>query len=119
MKYPATMALLFSLAIPSIYAHEEQVKRTFSGTEGASAINLDIPGTRTGKFDFAGSGNLAPQQSSACPTGQVYVATLAGAAVFRFEDGSLLKLKLTEGFDCIDFVALAAVFRYQRGATQI
>ena len=33
---------------------------------------------------------------------------MAGAGVFRFQDGSLLKVKLTEGFDCIDFVALEA-----------
>ena len=32
----------------------------------------------------------------------------AGAGVFRFQDGSLLKVNLTEGDDCIDFVAQEA-----------
>jgi hypothetical protein len=33
---------------------------------------------------------------------------MVGAAVFRFQDGSLLKVKLTEGADCIDFLAQEA-----------
>ena len=30
---------------------------------------------------------------------------MAGAGIFRFQDGSLLKIKLTQGADCIDLVA--------------
>ena len=121
MKYTATMALMLNLGIAIAYANDRPVKMTFSGTEGASAINLQIPDTHTGEFNFAGSGTLgpftfrnveanggSPQQSSACPANQGYVPTMAGASIFRFHDGSLLKAKLTEGFDCIDFVALEA-----------
>jgi len=126
MKRIATMALLLNLGLASVYAHEKPVKMTFSGTEGASAIDLQLPDPHTGdkhtaEFNFAGKGTLGsftfrnveadgdfPQHSSTCPATQVYVQTIAGAGVFRFEDGSLLKVKLTEGFDCIDFEALEA-----------
>lgn len=100
--------------------------RLSSGTEGGSATDLQLPDPHTGdkhnsEFNFAGKGTLGsftftsvkaegdfPQQSSSCPANQVYVETIASGGVFRFEDGSLLKVKLTEGFDCIDFVALEA-----------
>jgi hypothetical protein len=120
MKHIATMALIFNLGVAGLYAQERPVKMTYSGTEAKSAIDLQIPGTQTAEFNFAGNGTLgpftfrnveadgAPQQSSACPATQVYVQTMAGAGVFRFQDGSLLKVKLTEGHDCIDFVALEA-----------
>ena len=85
MKYIATMALMLHLGVASVYAHDRPVKMTFSGTEGASAINLQIPDTHTGEFNFAGSGTLSsftfrnveaeagsPQQSGACPATQVF-----------------------------------------------
>jgi hypothetical protein len=121
MKHIGILALMFNLGVAGVYAHDRPVKMTYSGTEGASAINLQIQDTRTAEFDFAGNGSLgsftfrnveadavSPQPSSICPVNQVYVPTVAGAGVFRFEDGSLLKVKLTEGHDCIDFVALEA-----------
>ncbi|HWF37466.1 MAG TPA: hypothetical protein VG322_03040 [Candidatus Acidoferrales bacterium] len=121
MKHIATMALMLNLGVAGVYAHEKPVKMTFSGTEGASAINLQFADTHTGEFNFAGNGALGsftfrnveaeaafPQQSSACSANQVYFSTVAGAGVFRFQDGSLLKVKLTEGFDCIDFAAMEA-----------
>jgi len=126
MKHIATVALLLNLGVAGVYANQMPVKMTFSGTEGRSGIDLQIPDPhtgdkQTGEFNFAGNGTLGsftfrnveadgafPQQSSACPANQVYVETLAGAGVFRFQDGSLLKVKLTEGHDCIDFVALEA-----------
>jgi len=121
MKHIATMALMLNLGVAGVYAHEKSVKMTYSGTEAKSAIDLQFPDTKTGEFNFAGNGTLGsftfrnveadgafPQQSSACPANQVYFPTMAGAGVFRFQDGSLLKVKLTEGHDCIDFVALEA-----------
>ncbi len=126
MKHIAAMALMLNLGVAGLYAHEKPIKMTFSGTEGRSGIDLQIPDPHTGdmhtgEFNFAGNGTLGsftfrnveangdfPQQSSTCPANQVYVQTIAGAGVFRFQDGSLLKLKLTEGHDCIDFVALEA-----------
>jgi hypothetical protein len=121
MKHIATVLLLLDLGIGGVYAQERPVKMTFSGTESPSAINLQIPDTQTGEFNFAGNGTLgsftfrnveagggSPQQSDACPTTQLYVPTVAGAGVFRFHDGSLLKVQLTEGHDCIDFAAMEA-----------
>jgi hypothetical protein len=121
MKHIATIVLMLNLGVASVCAHEGTVKMTFSGTEAPSAINLKIQDTHTSEFNFAGNGTLGsftfrnveaegafPQQSSTCPATQVYFPTVAGAAVFRFRDGSLLTVKLTEGFDCIDFVALEA-----------
>jgi hypothetical protein len=122
MKHIATVALMLNLGVASVYAHEKLVKMTFSGTEGASAINLQQPDTNTGEFNFAGNGTLGsftfrnveangatPQPSSTCSgSSQLYFQTMVGAAVFRFQDGSLLKVKLTEGADCIDFLAQEA-----------
>ena len=121
MKHIATVALMLNFGVASVYAHEKPVRMTFSGTEAPSAINLQLPDTHTGEFNFAGNGTLGsftfrnveangatPQPSSTCPTTQVYSPTVAGAGVFRFQDGSLLKVNLTEGHDCIDFVALEA-----------
>lgn len=125
MKHLGTVALMLSVGVAAAYA-QRPLKMRFSGTEGASAIDLQIADPNTGhkhnsEFNFAGKGALGSftfrnveaegdslEQSSSCPANQVYVATLAGAGVFRFEDGSLLKVKLTQGFDCIDFVALEA-----------
>lgn len=128
MKHIATMALLLNLGIAGAYAQEKPVRMTFSGTEGASAIDLQYPDPHsgvknTGEFVFGGNGTLGsftfrnveadsdlrfPQQSSACPADQAFFATIAGGGVFRFRDGSLLTVKLKEGYDCIDFVALVA-----------
>jgi hypothetical protein len=128
MKHIATVALIFNLGVAGLYAQERPVKMTFSGTEGRSAIDLQYPdphsgAVNTGEFDFGGNGTLGsftfrnveadsdlrfPEQSSICPANQAYYSTIAGGGVFRFRDGSLLKVKLTEGHDCIDFVALEA-----------
>jgi hypothetical protein len=128
MKHIATMALIFNLGAAGLYAQERPVKMTFSGTEGRSAIDLQYPDPHSGaintsEFDFGGNGTLGsftfrnveadsdlrfPQQSSVCPANQAYYPTIAGAGVFRFRDESLLKVKLAEGHDCIDFVALEA-----------
>ena len=49
---------------------------------------------------------LAPQPSTACSgPSQANIAVVAGGGVFRFEDGSLLTVGITEGALCIDFAA--------------
>jgi hypothetical protein len=122
MKHIATIALMLNLGAAGVYAYEKPVKMTFSGTEAPSTINLQIPDTKTGEFNFAGKGTLGsftfrnveangatPQPSSTCSgPNQLYFPVVAGAAVFRFRDESLLKVNLTEGADCIDFAALEA-----------
>jgi hypothetical protein len=122
MKHIATVALMLNLGVAGVYAHDKPVnpvKMTFSGTGGAGAINLQQPGTANVEESEAGNGSLgrftlrvisaettSPQASSTCsgPT-HLYSLRVAGAGVFRFEDGSLLKVNVTEGDDCVDFAA--------------
>ena len=120
MKRIATLALVLNLGVAGLYAEHNSVQMVFSGTSGASPIDLKQPNTSTGEDRFEGSGSLgaftfrniralsaAPQPSSTCSgPGQFYFPNVAGAGVFRFQDGSLLKVNLIQGGDCIDFVAL-------------
>ena len=122
MKHIATMALMLNLGVAGVYAQQKPVKMMFSGTSGASSVNLQAPDTSNDEDNFAGNGTLgpftfrnveasatSPPPSSTCPgPNQLYFADPAGAGVFRFQDGSLLKVNLTEGGDCIDFVAQEA-----------
>jgi hypothetical protein len=92
---------------------------TFSGNAGASPINLNQPNTSTGEDNVAGDGTLGPftfrnvsamaktpQPSSSCAG--LFFSRVAGAGVFRFQDGSLLTVNLTQGSDCIDLVQMVA-----------
>ena len=122
MNHIATVALMLNLGVASIYAQQKPVTMTFSGTTGASAINLQQPNTTTGEDNLAGNSALGqftfrnisaettiPQQSSTCsgPT-KLYFVRVAGAGVFRFQGGSLLKVNLTQGEDCVDLAAQVA-----------
>jgi len=113
------MALMINLGVASVYAQQNRVKMVFSGTAAPSTINLQQPNTNNDEENFAGNGTLgpftfrnvrataaSPQPSSTCsgPT-QLYFPSVAGAGVFRFQDGGLLKVNLTQGGDCIDLVA--------------
>jgi hypothetical protein len=119
MKHIATVALMLNLGVAGVYAQQTSINMPFSGTSAPSAINLQVPGTSTGEDNFAGNGTLgqftfrdvtaettAPQPSSTCsgPT-KLHFLRVAGAAVLRFEDGSLLKVSLTQGDDCINLAA--------------
>jgi hypothetical protein len=125
MKHLATMALMLHLGVAGIWAQTgpvNPVNMTVSGTTAASTINL-TPGTPASEYDLAGDGTLgsftlrvvsastaSPRQSSTCSGAtKVYFAAVAGAGVFRFEDGGLLKGNLTGGGDCIDFSVGQAV----------
>jgi hypothetical protein len=118
MKHIATMALMLTLGVAGVYAEQKHtVEMTFSGTGAASVINLLYPGTNNSEDNSAGNGTLGPftfrnvrsinaipQPSSTCSgPAKIYVSSVAGAAVFRFQDGSLLKVALTQAGDCIDF----------------
>jgi hypothetical protein len=121
MKNIAAMALMLNLGVASVYAQHQPVKMSYSGTSGASAINLQQPGTQTGEENFAGNGVLgsftfllisaettSPQQpppSTCSGPANIYFSRVAGAGVFRFRDGSLLKVNLTQGADCVDLAA--------------
>jgi len=119
MKNIGIVALMFNFGVAGVYAQQRPVKMTFSGTAAASAINLQAPNTTTSEENFAGSGSLgpftfrnisaettSPQLSSTC-TGstRLYFLRVAGAGVFRFEDGSLMKVILMQGSDCVDLTA--------------
>ena len=119
MKHTATMALMLTLGAAGVYAQQISVNMMFSGDGGPSAIDLKHPNTNTGEENLAGNGtqgpftfrlikasNATPEPSTTCagPT-KFYFPNVAGAGLFRFFDGSLLKVNLTEGGDCIDFAA--------------
>src|SRR5919205_843042 len=117
MKNMAMAALMLNLGVAGVYAQQRPVNMTFSGTVEPSTIKLQ-PDTNTDEEDLAGNGTLgpftlrelhadtgSPQASTSCsgPT-KVFFPTVAGAGVFRFQDGSLLTVKLTPGSSlCIDF----------------
>jgi hypothetical protein len=112
----ATAAVL-TLGVAAAYAQESvNVKMTFSGTSENSANNLQQPNTSNDEDNFAGTGTLgsftlrnvraisnSPSSSDTCSgTNDLFLPELAGGGVFRFQDGSLLDLQLTQGGDCID-----------------
>ena len=113
MKHIVSMALMFTLGIAAVYAHEQPVKMTFSGTAVPSTVDLQQPNTSVGEENVAGKGTLgaftfrqvsthtAPPQSSSTCSGPYFPRT-KGAGVFRFQDGSLLTVNLVEGGDCVD-----------------
>ena len=118
MKHLTTIALM-NLVVAGAYAQQTPIKMTFSGTAGASPIDLKQPDTNTGEENLAGNGTLGaftfrvvkasangPQPNITC-TG-LYFQTVAGAGLFRFQDGSLLSVTLTQGGDCIDLVHMLA-----------
>jgi len=111
--------MVLHLAAAGIYAQQTPVKMTFSGTGGASPIDLKQPNTNNGEENLTGIGTLgsftfrmveatanAPQPSATCSG--AYFQTAAGAGLFRFRDGSMLNVTITQGGDCIDFVHLSA-----------
>jgi hypothetical protein len=116
MKYIATMALMLNLGVASVYAQHLTVKMAVSGTEAPSTVNLQQPNTSTSEDTYAGNGTLgsftyrdvraltnSPQPSSTCSgPNLIALSGSVGAAVFRFQDGSLLKVNLTQETDCID-----------------
>jgi hypothetical protein len=119
MKYIVALALMLTLGVASVYA-QRPVKMSYSGTSGPSAVNLQQPGTQTVEENFAGNGALGPftfriitaettspqQPPSTCSgAANLYFSRGAGAGVLRFQDGSLLKVNMTQGADCIDLAA--------------
>jgi hypothetical protein len=119
MKHTATMALMLTLGVAGVYAQQIPVNMTFSGDGTPSVIDLKQPNTNTSEENLAGSGSqgqftfrlvrastAAPQPSTTCsgPT-KLFFQSVAGAGLFRFVDGSLLIVNLTDGGDCIDFAA--------------
>lgn len=120
MKYIAAIALMLNLGVASVYAQGYPIKMAYSGTSGPSAINLQQPDTQTVEENFAGNGALGPftfrmisaettspqhPPSTCSGPANIYFSRVVGAGVFRFQDGSLLKVNMTQGADCIDLAA--------------
>jgi len=119
MKRTATMLLMVTLGAAGVYAQQFPVHMIFSGDGSPSVIDLKQPNAGTGEENLAGSGTQgqftfrlikaslsAPQPSSTCSGAtKFYFPNVAGAGLFRFLDGSLLKVTVTGGGDCIDFAA--------------
>ena len=123
MKHIATVALMLNLGVAGIYAQQQPVKMTFSGTLVPSTINLK-PDTITDEENSAGNGTLgpftyrelhadllSPQPSSTCSG--LYIPTVAGAGVFRFRDGSLLTVTIKQGALCIEAPVAHLTLTYQ------
>ena len=118
MKPLATVALMLHLGAAGIYAQPGPLNITVSGTAAASTASLR-PDAPTSEYQLTGNGALGPfdlrvlsvsipaaQPPSTC-TGANKIAgsAVAGGGVLRFADGSLLKVYLTGGSDCIDLSA--------------
>jgi len=97
-------------------ARQGRVKMAFSGSMVPTAIEVR-PDTITDEELLAGNGTLgpftfrklrtdetSPQFFGSCGSGfGPTLRVVAGAGVFRFEDGSLLTVTLSEGLLCVDF----------------
>ena len=118
MKRLAIIALMLNVGAAATYAQQHGSKTALSGTAAASTIDLGT-GTPTTEYNLEGNSSLgsftfrtvssgaAPSQApSSCSGGnKLYIPIAAGMGVLRSSDGSLLRLRLTGGSDCIDFNA--------------
>jgi hypothetical protein len=123
MRHPTTVALMLTLGIASLYAQppaEEhsgasRVRMRFSGTTMSTTLAI-APNTLNHESHVAGHSSLGPftyrglwaddpgsRVSGSCGSGfGPNLRVVAGGGVFRFEDGSLLTVELTEGILCVD-----------------
>ena len=118
MKQIAIIALVLNLGITAIQAQERTAKMPFSGSIQVTTLNAQ-PNSNTDEESLEGHGTFGhytyrelhtdpatPQPSPACSGAtQIYFPTVAGGGVFRFQDGSLLTVKVTGGGLCIDLAA--------------
>ena len=93
---------------------------SFSGTAAPSTIVLHQGALGTGEYHFDGTGSLgpfsfraftssAPAQKPLGSTCAIYGSVVAGAGVFRSQDGSLLMGNSATGTDCIMFLPTGRV----------
>src|SRR5215831_15639891 len=114
MKHISTVALMLNLGVAGIYAQQNPVRMTFSGSKVATSINLG-PNTRTDEVHLAGNGALGPFTFRGLRTDETSYTlgscgsgfgpnfrVVAGAGVFRIQEGSLLTVNLTKGALCVD-----------------
>src|SRR5216684_1189813 len=114
MKQLSILALVLAFGARGILAQQLPVWITFSGSNMGTQINLQ-PGTLpASNITVAGHSSLGVftfhivATNAAAPSGTCGGPNLLsfpngpGAAVYRFEDGSLLTTKITGGAGCID-----------------
>ena len=123
MRQLTTLALMLNLGIAGLYAQEpaeehsgaSRVRMRFSGSTMSTTLAI-APDTLNHESHVAGNSSLGPftyrglwaddpgsASSGSCGSGFGRVLRIAaGAGVFRFEDGSLLTVQLTEGTLCVD-----------------
>jgi hypothetical protein len=115
MKPITTVVLMLIFTIATLHAQQRPVSLTFSGTSTDTTLNLQS-GANTGEENFAGNGTFgpftylelqagtaSPQPSSTCSGATLlYFPIVTGAGVFRFQNGSLLTVRITEGATCVD-----------------
>jgi hypothetical protein len=109
MKHFATAALMLNLGVASVYAQERPIRGSFSGTSGLTMANL---AQFNAEYQFAGHGMsgqftfraITGSNGSMSPVSGCAISgtAVAGGGVFRFDDGSLLMVNLTDGTDCIN-----------------
>ena len=124
MRHLTIAALILYLGVASLYAQQfgeenataRRVKMTFSGSIISSPLVL-APDTLNHEEHLAGTSTLGPftyrglwaddpatQTPGDCGSGfGPNFQLVIGGGVFRFQDGSLLTVRLTEGVLCIDF----------------
>ena len=123
MRHLTTVALMLNLGIASLYAQQpaeehsgaSRVRMTFSGSTMSTTLAI-APDTLNHESHVAGNSSLGPftyrglwadapgsGSSGSCGSGfGRTVPVVAGGGVFRFADGSLLAVQLTEGTLCVD-----------------
>jgi len=120
MRHLTTVALMLNLGIASLYAQQpaeehSRVRMRFSGSTMSTTLVI-APNTVNHESQMAGNSSLGPftyrglwadepvpQYFGSCGSGfGPNFRVVAGGGVFRFEDGSLLTVLLTEGTLCVD-----------------
>ena len=114
------MAAAFLTMVLALPAAAQDVKMRFSGTAANSSIDTLLqPASSNTEYDLTGTSALgsftfrlvdaepnSPTSSDTCSgPNKLYFQVNTGAGVFRFQDGSLLYVQLTNGSDCIDLVS--------------
>ena len=140
MRHLTTVALMLNLGIASLYAQQPaeehsgagRLRMRFSGSTMSTTLAI-VPNTLNHESQVAGNSPLGPftyrglwadepvpQYFGSCGSGfGPNFRLVAGGGVFRFEDGSLLTIRLTEGTSCVDIADPAHVVGRQFETYQI
>jgi hypothetical protein len=123
MKSRWILGLVLTLGGASLQAQQLPVRMTFTGSAIYLPPQISL-GPNTGQaadLSEAGDGSLGPftlrevSATGAMPAGpgcsgpnSLAFSFVAGAGVYRFNDGSLLTYKIKDGSSCVDFTAASA-----------